>query len=344
MSPSVSTIITISNNGPLLADAMDSVLSQEFGEPMEIIVVDDGSSDDTIEVMAHYLKRQGSVRIQYILQANGGPARARNSGVLAAKGKYIAFLDAGDIWLPGKLKKSLSFMQSHPDIGLLFSDVEQFDERGTFSLSFFRTRRCRAELSRDWERLKDPFRLTLRECVILLSASVIRADCFKSIGLFDEDLVSGEDMDLLLRLSANYPVACLPEVLVGKRSSERNFSGGRVAAMRAIINVLDRMELSHPDLMRKHRDTVNQQRAEVHAEAGYHLFEARDFKLAFGHSLSGLRYRPKAKGVYYTGMSFLGICLGPQVFSRLRTLKRTFSGEKPRKPSETRAAAVQGKD
>ena len=121
----VSTIIPAYNAERTIARAIDSALSQDC-EGHEVVVVDDGSTDSTAAILEKY----GS-QILVIAQCNGGPSAARNAGVRRSTGRYLAFLDADDIWLPGKLKTMVSALERYPLASLAFSEYRNIDENGT---------------------------------------------------------------------------------------------------------------------------------------------------------------------------------------------------------------------
>jgi glycosyltransferase involved in cell wall biosynthesis len=123
MSRSISVVIPTYNSAAFVVSAVESVLRQEH-EPAEIIVIDDGSTDDTAQALAPY--RQS---IRYITQPNSGPAAARNRGVGAARSDWIAFLDADDVWLPGKLRRQVECMTSNPRAGLIHSAFLDWDSQ-----------------------------------------------------------------------------------------------------------------------------------------------------------------------------------------------------------------------
>ena len=123
----VSVIIPTYNSGPFVTETIDSVLCQTHPH-REIIVVDDGSTDDTPARVRHY----GS-KISYIRQSNAGVGAARNIGIRAASGDYLAFLDSDDLWLPEKLEVQLAVAARYPDSGLIACDGEYFD--GTTTLA-----------------------------------------------------------------------------------------------------------------------------------------------------------------------------------------------------------------
>jgi glycosyltransferase involved in cell wall biosynthesis len=116
----VSVIIPVYNAERYLRAAIESVLTQTV-LPLEIIVVDDGSTDASGTVARRFVPN-----VRVVTQPNEGPAAARNCGVSLARGDYLAFLDADDLWLPGKLTQQLAILQSQPTVDMVFGQVEQF--------------------------------------------------------------------------------------------------------------------------------------------------------------------------------------------------------------------------
>src|SRR5438045_2731868 len=120
--PDVSVVIPSYNRAHLIGETLDSVLAQDV-PGMEILVVDDGSTDATEAVV---LGRYGD-RVRYVRQANGGPACARNTGIREASAPLIAFLDSDDLWSPGKLRKQLEMLRRDPSLGLVFTGTQTMD-------------------------------------------------------------------------------------------------------------------------------------------------------------------------------------------------------------------------
>jgi glycosyltransferase involved in cell wall biosynthesis len=120
----VSVIVPTFNRASLLPAALESVLGQSHPD-VEVIVIDDGSTDDTETVIQPFLDR-----ILYLQTENGGPAHARNIGMRAATGRYLAFLDSDDLYLPGKLELQAAFMDAFPEVGLVSTEVSAFDDQG----------------------------------------------------------------------------------------------------------------------------------------------------------------------------------------------------------------------
>ncbi|NEP84931.1 MAG: glycosyltransferase family 2 protein, partial [Okeania sp. SIO3B3] len=120
--PCVSVIIPAYNRADLIGETVDSVLAQTHPD-IEIIVIDDGSTDNTADVLATY----GSA-LRVIRQANAGQQAARNAGIRAATGDYIAFLDSDDLWLPHRIEAQLQRFEEVPEAGLVYCDAAVFDD------------------------------------------------------------------------------------------------------------------------------------------------------------------------------------------------------------------------
>jgi glycosyltransferase involved in cell wall biosynthesis len=182
----VSVVIPTFNYGRFVGEAVESALAQTYPD-LEVIVVDDGSTDDT----ERSLKRFGS-RIRYVYQNNRGLSAARNTGVRLANGDWIALLDADDVWHPQKTEVQLAAGQSIADVGLIGSlpaDVlpQALDPEPSICLLSVRD-----------------FLLSSR---MGPSGALIRRTCFDTVGLFDESLKSIEDRDMWLRIAARFPAA-----------------------------------------------------------------------------------------------------------------------------------------
>jgi len=198
-SANISVIIPSYNRWYCLPRALDSVLSQSMA-PLEVIVIDDGSTDDTVlNVTKHYPS------VVLLLQENAGVSAARNAGIRAAKGEWIALLDSDDVWHNNKLEQQLSALQRHPEQRLCHCD-ELWIRNGVRVNPKNKHRK-----SGGWI-----FEQCLPLCAISPSAAVIRRDVFDDIGLFDETLPACEDYDYWLRLTHREPVLYVDEALLSK--------------------------------------------------------------------------------------------------------------------------------
>lgn len=210
--PTVSAIITTYNLGKMLPEAIDSVLRQDWKD-LETIVVDDGSTDDTPEVMRRY-----SGMVQYVPQKNAGPSAARNTGVHASSGKFLAFLDGDDLWKPNKISRQLAEFEKDSALGLVSSDFS-VDEGGEITESYFAN--CRFVAS------GMIFLNLLRENFLLPSAAMVKRECMAAVGAWDEALRGSEDRDYWLRIARSWPIRVIPEVLTIKRNRPGNLTSNQ---------------------------------------------------------------------------------------------------------------------
>lgn len=204
----ISVVIPTYNHAAFLGEALASVCEQS-APAREVIVVDDGSTDDTASVLQRH---QG--RVQVIHQPNRGVAAARNAGAASASGELIAFLDADDTWLPSKLERQVSRFVAEPALGLIHCGVEEVDQHG-------RRLRSRLDGLEGWVAQE---MLLLRRAVILGggSATVVRRAVFDEVGGFDESMSTSADWDLYYRIARRYCVGFVPEVLVRYRVHDGN--------------------------------------------------------------------------------------------------------------------------
>ena len=194
----ISVIIPTYNRAHLIGRTIKSILNQTF-QDFEIIVVDDGSVDDTEEVVRSF----DDPRIKYLKhQKNLGASTARNTGIKNSRGEYIAFLDSDDEWLPEKLKKQINIFQRAPDkVGLVYSWAEMIDEKGELfrKLNFVVKGRVLQNI--------------LRGNFIPSSTVVVKKKCFDEVGLFDESFASCQDREMWTRIATKYEMEVVPEYL-----------------------------------------------------------------------------------------------------------------------------------
>jgi len=204
----VSVIIPVYNGERYLADAIKSVQKQTYRD-CELLVIDDGSTDGSAAVAKEF-----GDTIRYIHQANGGVCKARNAGIAAARGSYIAFLDQDDLWLPDKLADQVAYLENHPEIGAVYCQCKVTGE-GWLRSDVYYT-----------EPVKDDVIGVISGPCLLMTTTLFRKDVLHKIGGFDETLVGagGEDMDLTVRLKQVAQVAYVPTVLAEYRMHGSNNS------------------------------------------------------------------------------------------------------------------------
>ena len=211
----VSVIIPAYNAARFLGQALESVFAQTH-RPLEVIVVDDGSTDSTIAIAT---SRDGVTLIQ---QPNAGASSARNTGLKVASGDYFAFLDADDLWLPEKLSLQVSYLCQNPGVGFLAAHSEHFVEAGMPCPAWF-------------ERIDGGAPIV--GC--LPSAWLVRREVAAAVGEFDVSFSHGEDVDWLARAgAAGFPMVALEEVLVRRRVHDANLSGFVRESQRGLFQAL----------------------------------------------------------------------------------------------------------
>ncbi len=213
--PLVSAIITSYNYGRFLADAIDGVLAQPYPN-VEVVVVDDGSTDDTRAVAERYADRG----VRYVYQENAGAAAARNRGMAETRGPIVAFCDADDAWLPVKLPAQYAHLAAHPDIALVSAHAYACDE-AMRPISIVHA--ARGKTRHVFEAL------LVRNVVLNPTCVLVRREALDAVGGFS-DLPRWEDWDTWLRLAKRYPVGFVDAPVAYVRRHDAGLSpndGGR---------------------------------------------------------------------------------------------------------------------
>jgi glycosyltransferase involved in cell wall biosynthesis len=238
--PKVTVIIPTYNRLPFLKEGIDSVLAQDF-EDFELIVVDDGSTDGTAEAVRQY---GGRVKLLQHPE-NRGVSAARNKGILHARGKYIAFLDSDDLWVKGKLKIQVTFLDENPHYPFCYTD-EIWIRKGKRVNPMLKHTKYSGWI----------FEKCLPLCTISPSSSVMKKILFTKVGLFDEALPVCEDYDFWLRVSMRFPIFFIPKKLIIKRGghpdqlSQRSWGNDRYRVI-----ALEKL-LSEPSVGSEEREMI----------------------------------------------------------------------------------------
>ncbi|WP_020469290.1 glycosyltransferase family 2 protein [Zavarzinella formosa] len=231
MMPSVSVVIAAKNYGRYLPSALDSALAQTR-LPDEIIVIDDGSTDNTLLMIRPYLSNP---RVKYVPLNGLGVCRARNLGIELSKGELIAFLDADDLWEPTKLERQLPLF-ADPGVGVVYARRTLIDPNGK-PLSSQRSDLHRGEL----------FNVFLRTNPVCFSSAVVRRNVFDHVGLFDPSLSLAVDYDLWLRIAPYHRFDYVDEPMVSYRTGHGNLSSRMAERTETVFHLLRRV-LSRRDL------------------------------------------------------------------------------------------------
>ena len=242
--PNVSAIIPAFNAERFVGEAILSVLGQTY-QDFEITVIDDGSTDLTEEAVRAFDKEE---RLKYVRQSNRGPSAARNAGLKVSSGRLIAFLDADDVWLPGKLEAQVQALSSSPQPSVVYSDFGLIDDEGR-------------PLPRTW--MRGPSHDSLAADlmfgnVIAGSASsvLLPKEFFRSVGVFDEELWTCEDQDMWRRLAMVYGFLFLEAVHVLVRVHASQLQGDPAKMAQGRLLHLEKMERDTPPSLRHYLPDV----------------------------------------------------------------------------------------
>jgi glycosyltransferase involved in cell wall biosynthesis len=234
LAPAVSVIVPAFEASATIAAAIDSILRQAWSD-FEVIVVNDGSLDTPELVKA---LRPFSDRIRYLEQAHMGPGAARNEGIHASKGRWIAFLDSDDLWTEDFLDRQMAYLSAHPACDLVYCDANLSGESPLAGRRFMEAAPSEGAVTLE--------ALLAGRCTIPLSTVIVRRKALFSAGLFDEDLEQGEDLELMLRLALRgVRMAYQNDVLADRRTSAGGLFGSRIEEFERVLNVLECFGRAH---------------------------------------------------------------------------------------------------
>jgi glycosyltransferase involved in cell wall biosynthesis len=220
--PTVSIIIPTYNRAILVKESIQSVLEQTYTD-YEIIVVDDGSTDNTRETVAAF-----SDKIIYVYQQNRGRSNARNHGISLAKGNYIAFLDSDDLFLPGKLEKQVEVMEKNPGVLLSHTSYQCTDIEKKY-----------IETVKSGSFTGNVYPKIIGHCPIATPTVMVRRSVFSEEIKFKETLSTGEDAILWIQIARKSPILGIEEPLSIVRIDERSASMNPRVQIKGIINIIN---------------------------------------------------------------------------------------------------------
>jgi glycosyltransferase involved in cell wall biosynthesis len=228
--PKVDIIVPAYNAARYLKAAIESVEAQTFDD-WRILLVDDGSTDNTAEVVAPYVERLGP-KLKYIRQANRGLPGARNVAIEHSTAEFLALLDADDVWLPCRLAESLKCFEGRPEVGLSYGFISRIDADGVVFQTF-------AERQRHAEGRIAPY-IYMRETDLCCPSVTFRRRCVDEVGGFDESLRATEDRDLWLRIALRYEVALAPTVIAYYRTLSSSMSTDADRMLKAQLQFVEK--------------------------------------------------------------------------------------------------------
>jgi glycosyltransferase involved in cell wall biosynthesis len=311
---SVSAVLTCYNEEEYIGDAIGSVVQQtRYDAISEIIVVDDGSEDNSEEVIREWGDRCS--KLHYVHQENRGLPVARNTGIERSSGDFIALQDGDDIWLEERLEHQLCFLSDHPDVGLLYTDAYSFGEGEDGKKRGY----CNRYEYGDSDVLR---RLFVEGGSILPSTTLINNECFRTVGLFDPSLRLGQDTDLWLRIASRYSIQHIQKPLVLKRQRDQSLGSNVEEKARYLLRVTDKIADLYPEL-----DPLRRKRkAKVYSGLARNRAVSGERKGAVQSAFQAIRYDPYTLKHYAT----LAFGLLPLAAPQLRRLRKCVQETKLR--------------
>ena len=262
MPPRVSVLIPAYNALRFLPQTVASALAQTWDD-FELLIVDDGSTDGT----GAWVAQHPDARVRLLEQPNQGAATARNTGIAAARGEYIAFLDADDLWEPSKLERQVACLDARPEVGLVHTAIRYIDEDsheinqvlGTYG---------------DGDVWRE---VVVHNPVRCGSTPLVRRECFRQLGVFDTELSFAEDWDMWIRIASSYHFATLNEPLTLYRQHSANMTKGYQVIMPNFKTIIERaFEHAPAGSAVLKRESYGR----AYLFAAWRAFSAADFRMA----------------------------------------------------------------
>jgi len=290
--PLISVIIPTYNSAEYIEEALGSVFEQTF-QDFEIIVVDDGSTDNTAEV----LKKYGD-RIRYIYQENNGPASARNRGIRAARGEYIAFLDADDLWVTTKLEKQVELFSRRKELGMVTTGACSFDSKGVFGFSADK---------RETLMVGDIARNIFLRSNIGTPTVMVRKEVFDNIGYFEENIRQSEDDNMWIRIASHYDVELIDEALIKVRNHPQRMTLNKSELLDSVQSSIHLLMTKYGDVVKKKIEkAVPIKLSQIQFSIGYGYYESGNYREARKAFIKGARYRFRTwKNLLYLVFTFI---------------------------------------
>lgn len=325
----VSVILPTYNRAKYIVDAIESVLNQTYPD-IELIIVDDGSTDDTRQVVAPFLADR---RVRYVEQKNAGAASARNRGIRMSAGRFVAFIDSDDIWEKNKLEIQLSVLKQQPEVALVCSDFSAKDDEGRVERSHIKTYFSvfddynlsyqavfGHELTEGLQGLPEGgvvywgkiYETMLFGNLILTSTCLCCRDVFSQIGVFNTQYETLEDYDLFLRITDRFDAAFVDQPLVCYRYSKNQLSGevffGKLC--KNLIEIFEKnvASIHDPTFLKRNKKRIKRHRGMIHAQLAYFYFSHDKMALAANFYWKSIRYHPgRCKPYLYLVFSLLPV-------------------------------------
>jgi glycosyltransferase involved in cell wall biosynthesis len=317
MLDTISVVIPVFNGESFILQAVQSALDQTK-LPHEVIVVNDGSTDGTLELLLGF-----GTRIRTISIPNGGVANARNVGILASSGAYIAFLDADDTWLDCNLETQLACLQKYPEIGFCCCDFLTFASEKGVEINHFSRFSTNHDFVFDQPLVSDAFDLLLQYNFVGTCSNVmVRRKVLDKIGLFNPSFRQAEDYDLWLRCAETTNFFISSSLLVNKRTHQANLTNNQLETLFCHEDVLLRLRTHRRSILQGERlYKSGLALAKVRYQIGNLLFDRGEVFNAFKYFFRGVGVKLSLNNLalfFYYSSRKLGRLLMPKTVSRFK--------------------------
>lgn len=304
-SPRVSIVMPTYNSSAHVEAALRSILQQTYPD-YEIIVVDDGSDDNTLDIV-----RAVAPGARVFKQPHGGAAAARNRGIRESNGEFVAFQDSDDLWHPTKLEKQIAAMDSVPSVGMVMCGHKALTSDGE------RTSWSGANKSKLLVEGDSVLNIFLNSGVATPSV-VVRRAVLDEVGLFEEQLQVGEDENLWLRIAYKFPIESVDEILITVRVHDRSLTGSRQDLAACVEEHLKLLQEKYTGIRERIAAVVPTRMSGIHFGAGEVQFAQGEYERADASFAEGLKWRPgRIKYIAYRAL-----CHSPRVV--IDTVKRVW--------------------
>jgi len=328
--PEVSVIIPAYNGARYICECIESVLNQTYRH-FEIIVIDDGSTDNTREVLEPYIRNSS---IRYFYQDNAGPGAARNFGIKYAQGSYISFCDQDDWYEKDSLEHRLNLYEKHPELGLVCSDfltafmTNDYNEV-VYGESYVKELNLLERIPNACIETKEKnvyiFNMNVFPEMILapfvwIGTMMIHKEVFDKVGIFDEKLRWSADTDIQIRISRNYSIGFLNTSTAFYREHGSNMCQSQYS----LYNDQIKCHLKFLDpcwgLQESDKRRIRQNLSEWYFRKGRLLIGTKDHFRSMKDFLKGIRYNPLSLSRY---RYLLFAALPPKIVSMFRKQKNS---------------------
>lgn len=289
--PLVTVIMAVYNGGAFLAAAIESALRQTYSN-LELVIVDDCSSDDSVLIIERYLPDSRIVFVRN--DHNVGVAASRNRALTLAKGELVTFLDQDDIWLPHKLEIQVAAIQSHPEVGLMHAEYGRINPEGLLLPAYQKLAAEQFDNPAAAIDVRDVFSEIFISNNIQPLTSMIPRQIIDTVGVFEADLPGVDDYELWLRIALRYPIGHV-QTIVGywrKHPGQQSNKGHKMLVMR--IKALDRVLNCFPEAEQRvpRAAFITRMHGMCRSAANYTMYYLNDYSTARGLFARAVKYRP----------------------------------------------------